>query len=234
MNRDHCVVAIDGPVAAGKTTVGQLIADRLGAVFFDTGVLYRAVAHQAVVRRADPEDQEAIALIARDLHVDLRYPPTMPDRNADVLVNGEDVTDELRSPEVDRALPGIAANPLVREHLLDEQRQIAAGKRIVVVGRDIGTVVLPDAQFKYFIDATPEARAERRYQELLMRGADVSYEGVLRDLEARDLRDIERPDAPLRKAQGAVSIDATKFSANEIAEDIVREIRATQGCPRVD
>jgi cytidylate kinase len=122
----------------------------------------------------------------------------------------------------------------VREHLLGQQRQIASGKRIVVVGRDIGTVVLPGADFKYFIEAAPEVRAERRYQELRERGSDVIYQDVLRDLRARDRRDMERTDAPLRKADGAIAIDATTRSASEIADRIVAEVLDAQGCRRVD
>lgn len=228
------VIAIDGPVAAGKTTVGRLIAEKLDALFFDTGVLYRAIAQQVVQRGLDPEDREGVGALAESIDVELRYPSRSPGRASDVLVNGVDVTDQLRSPEVDRALPGVSANPRVREHLLGQQRQIASGKRVVVVGRDIGTVVLPNAEFKYFIEAAPEVRAERRYKELVERGVDVTYEEVRRDLEARDRRDMERAQAPLRKADGAVAIDATTRTAAEIADRVVAEVLEAQGCRHID
>jgi cytidylate kinase len=234
MTLGNFVIAIDGPVAAGKTTVGKLIADKLDALFFDTGVLYRAVAQQVVERGLDPEDRDAVGELAEGIDVELRYPPHVPGRAADVLVNGQDVTDELRSPAVDRALPGVSANPRVRQHLLGQQRQIASGRRIVVVGRDIATVVLPDAEYKYFIEAAPEVRAARRYKELLERGVDVTYEEVRRDLEARDRRDMERETAPLRKADGAIAIDATTRSAAEIADRVVAEVLEAQGCRQVD
>ncbi len=226
---DAFVVAIDGPVAAGKTTVGKLLSKRIDALFFDTGVLYRALAMRVLKAGVNPEDRTAVASITCRMNVSLRYPASRSDRAADVYLDGRDVTDCLRSPEIDRTLPGVSANPDVRKSLLKMQRDIAHGKRVVVVGRDIGSVIFPDAAFKYFIEATPEVRARRRYLELRERGEAVSYEDVLRDLETRDERDLSRSDAPLLIADGAVVLDATQNSAEEIADRIAAEIAGKNG-----
>jgi cytidylate kinase len=219
-------VAIDGPVAAGKTTVGGLVARRLGAIAFDTGMLYRAVAHEVVRRGADPNDRDAVAAIAKAIDVKLRPPSIDDGRLADVLVDGRDVTGGLRSPEIDRALPPVAANPAVREALLAPQRRIATSGRVVTIGRDIGTVVVPDAEFKFYLDAPADIRAQRRYAEMKERGEAVGEDDVRRDLQARDARDMSRADAPLRRAEDAVYLDSTNLSANEVADAIIEHMRS--------
>jgi cytidylate kinase len=219
-------VAIDGPVAAGKTTVGGLVARRLGAIAFDTGMLYRAVAHEVVRRGADPNDRDAVAAIAKAIDVKLRPPSIDDGRLADVLVDGRDVTGALRSPEIDRALPPVAANPAVREALLAPQRRIATSGRVVTIGRDIGTVVVPDAEFKFYLDAPADIRAQRRYAEMKERGEAVGEDDVRRDLQARDARDMSRADAPLRRAEDAVYLDSTNLSANEVADAIIEHMRS--------
>jgi cytidylate kinase len=219
-------VAIDGPVAAGKTTVGGLVARRLGAIAFDTGMLYRAVAHEVVRRGADPNDRDAVAAIAKAIDVKLRPPSIDDGRLADVLVDGRDVTGALRSPEIDRALPPVAANPAVREALLAPQRRIATSGRVVTIGRDIGTVVVPDAEFKFYLDAPADIRAQRRYAEMKERGEAVGEDDVRRDLQARDARDMSRAEAPLRQAADAVYLDSTNLSANEVADAIIEHMRS--------
>lgn len=213
-------VAIDGPVAAGKTTVGERLAQRLGAYAFDTGLLYRAVAHRVTQADVDPADCKQVAAIARETTLTL-LPPSVDDGRAhDVLVNGEDVTWRLRSPEIDRALPSIAANPDVRAALMAEQRRVGLSGQVVVIGRDIGTVILPDAEFKFFLDAPMEERAWRRYQELRERGVDVSLDQVIIDLEKRDQADQSRAVAPLRAAPDAQCIQTGGLTVDEVTQRI--------------
>lgn len=215
--KDRIAIAIDGPVAAGKTTIGRMLAQRLDALMFDSGIVYRAVALETLRRGVDPHDTATIAKIAETLDLNLA------DGNGEtrVLLSGQRVTDELRTPEVDRTLPPIAANPEVRRALLPVQRRIAANGPIVVVGRDIGTVILPDADLKIYLDADPDVRALRRYEELSSRGVDASLDGVLRDLQVRDERDLTRSHAPLEIASDAVTIDATDLTAEQVVERIV-------------
>ena len=230
MRSEKLTVAIDGPVAAGKTTVGDLVARKLGAVAFDTGILYRAVAHAVVRDGLDPADADVVAGLATNLDVKIQPASKDDGRSQDVLVDGEDVTWGLRTPEVDRVLPPVSANPGVREALLETQRQIGRSGRVVMIGRDIGTVILPDADFKFFIDAPMPERARRRHQELVERGVEISYEDVLRDLEARDRVDSSRTVAPLKPAHDAVRIDTNGRTAEDVAEIIVETVRA--GCRR--
>ena len=210
-------VAIDGPVAAGKTTIGRLLAEETGALFFDTGLVYRAVAHQTLERGIDPEDAEAVATLAASLDIELE------NVNGDtrLLADGDDITDALRSPAVDRALPPISANPCVRSALLACQREIVEGRSAIVVGRDIGTIILPNADLKIYLDAATEVRAQRRYDELRERGVDIAQETVLRDLRARDARDTTRDHAPLERAPGAVVVEATDKSIDEVVAEIL-------------
>ncbi|CAN5484807.1 (d)CMP kinase [soil metagenome] len=215
--RAQFTVAIDGPVAAGKTTVGRHLASRITALFFDTGMLYRAVAHAVLNHQIPPDAEDEVARIAESISIDLQQ----SGEDARVIVDGCDITDELRSPEIDRVLPSISANPDVRRHLLEVQRDIARGRRSVVVGRDIGTVVLPDADLKIYLDAEPDIRATRRYDELRERGVEISWKTVRRDLVARDGRDTSREHAPLTKAADAVTVDASNRSVSEVIDAIV-------------
>lgn len=211
------LVAIDGPVAAGKTTVGRSLASRIAALFFDTGVLYRAVAHQVLARGVDPEDRQTVADLITSMDVDLQESGGETRLN----VNGNDISDELRSPEIDRTLPLISANPDVRQALLGLQRDIVRGRRAVVVGRDIGTVVLPEADLKIYLDAARNVRATRRYEEMRERGVEIDWDTVHRDLLARDERDSSRKHAPLIKAADAVAIDASTRDVPDVVDVIV-------------
>lgn len=219
-------VTIDGPVAAGKTTVGRLVARDLDAIEFDTGLLYRAAARGVVLAGVDPNDASAVAEIARQTELTLR-PSTVEDGRAhDILVNGEDVTWDLRTPEIDHILPPIAANPGVREAFVIEQRRIGREGRVVMIGRDIGTVILPDAEFKFFLDAPVDERARRRYGELRERGLDITYQTVLNDLEERDRVDKTRDISPLRPADDAVCIQTQGRSEEQVACLIVHAVKA--------
>jgi len=210
------VIAIDGPVAAGKTTVGRMLASRIDALFFDTGVLYRAVAHQVLAHGIDVEDRRAVGDLTASMDVELQ------DECGEtrLVVNGRDISEELRTLEIDRALPSISANPDVRRALLSLQRDIVRGRRAVVVGRDIGTVVLPDAELKIYLDAARDVRAKRRYEEIRERGVEIDWDTVYRDLLARDERDSSRKHAPLTKADDAVVIDASTRDVPEVIDVI--------------
>jgi cytidylate kinase len=208
-------IALDGPAAAGKTTVGRRLAETLGYLFFDTGVLYRALALQALAEGVSPEDGVALAALAERREVAVEARPGL-DPGYVVLLAGHDVTAALRSPEVDRTVSPVSRHPEVRSALLETQRSIAASGEAVVVGRDIGTAVLPDADLKLYLDASTEARARRRADELARRGLDVDYEAVLADLLARDAQDAGRASGPLAVAPDAVVVDTDNCGLDEV------------------
>jgi cytidylate kinase len=215
------VVAIDGPAAAGKTTVASLVAERLGAMLFDTGALYRTVTLAALRAGLTDGDADSIANLTRRIAIDLA-PPTVDDgRQLDVRLNGEDVTWAIRGEPVDSHVSAIAALPQVRQALLPIQRRIAAGEPVVMVGRDIGSVVIPDAGVKIYLDASAAERARRRHRELVDRGVDVPYESVLRDIQARDDYDSNRKVAPLRIAPGANVVPTDGMTIDEVVSKII-------------
>ncbi len=210
------VIAIDGPAGVGKSTIGQLLAERLGYRYFDTGVLYRTVAVEALRRGIAPDDAEGLTALAESLRIEI-LPPTVADgRQYTVLVDGRDVTWDIRRPEVDAVVSPVSAVPGVRRALLHEQRRLAAQGRVVMVGRDIGTVVLPDADLKLFIEATVEERARRRYKESVARGEPVSYEVVLASMRERDELDRNKPISPLVPAEDAIIVDTTGLTVEEV------------------
>jgi CMP/dCMP kinase len=220
-NAHQKAVAIDGPAAAGKTTVASLVAARLGAMLFDTGALYRAVTLAALRAGLGENDEQAIANLTRRLAIDLS-PPTIDDgRQLDVRLNGEDITWAIRGEPVDGHVSAIAALPEVRQALLPIQRQIAAGEPVVMVGRDIGSVVIPDAGVKIYLDASAEERARRRFLELRDRDDNVDYESVLTDIRARDAYDSNRAISPLRIADGAVIVGTDGQSIEQVVDNIV-------------
>ena len=215
------VISIDGPVAAGKTAVGRLLSRRLGYRLIDTGSMYRAVAWLALERRIDPSDEDALKRLAELTPVDI----TQRDGREVVIIAGEDVSDRLRTPEVEQVVSLVARVPGVRKALVEQQRRIAAGGRIVMVGRDIGTVVLPDAGLKLFLLASPGERARRRYLELEQSGQQVNQQKVLDDLLARDKLDSERADSPLRPAEDALKLDTDDLSLERVVARILALIR---------
>lgn len=233
------MIAIDGPAASGKSTLGYRLAQALDYLFFDTGVMYRAVTWAALARGVPVEDEAAVAALAQQIDIDIRSPgPDEQDgRHATVLVDGQDVTWRIRAPEVDRNVSVVSAYPAVRQAMTERQRQIAhrygrgEGDRrgVVLVGRDIGTVVIPEAPIKFYIDAAPEERARRRYYELKKQGKHVPYEQVLADILRRDRIDSERDLSPLRAAEDAVRIDNTGQSAAETLAQALAILRAKFG-----
>lgn len=224
---ERFTIAIDGPAAAGKSTVADLVAQALDAVVFDTGILYRAVTLLAVEAGIDPTQEAILAGIAATIDVDVRPPSAADGRKIDVYLRGRDVTWELRSPEVDGLLSPIAALPEVRQALLEPQRRIGRSGRVVVVGRDIGTVVLPDADLKIFLMASPDERARRRHQELVAAGKEQPFDAVVAALTRRDTIDSERALAPLTPAADALVIDSDGTPAREVARRIVAEFEKT-------
>jgi cytidylate kinase len=220
-------IAIDGPAASGKSTVGGLLAQRLGYLYFDTGAMYRAVTWEALQRGVDTADEEAVTQLARVLQIDIVKPGLDDGRQYSVLADGEDVTWEIRRPQVDRHVSPVSAYPEVRRALTKQQRRIGQRGRVVMVGRDIGTVVLPDADLKIYLDASPEVRAQRRYLELKERGEEADYEEILADMKLRDQIDSHREVAPLRAAHDAVRIDTDNLDVEEVLEVIDRMVEET-------
>ncbi len=215
-------IAIDGPAASGKSTVAELLAHRLGYLYFDTGVMYRAVTWAALLRGIPIEDEPAVALLAEQLRIDVT-PPTADDgRQYTVLADGVDVTWAIRTPEVDANVSPVSAYPGVRRALVAQQRRVAAGGRVVMVGRDIGTVVLPDADLKLYLDASVEERARRRWREVRTRGEEADYKGVLVSMRRRDKIDSNREVAPLCVAEDAVVVDTTDLSIEEVLAEVKR------------
>jgi len=220
------VIAIDGPAAAGKSTVARRLAARLGVLLFDTGSLYRALTLAALRRNVAPDDAAALARLAGEIEIELRPGPSTDGRLYSVLLDGEDVTWELRSPAVEQWVSRVAAHPSVRDALLPHQRRIAAAGPVVMVGRDIGTVVVPDAGLKVFLLASEEERARRRYDEQKNRGGETTIEEVRADLRRRDAIDATRATAPLRPAEDAVMIDTDGRGVDEVVAEILRRLRS--------
>lgn len=204
-------IAIDGAVAVGKSTVGKLLAEKLGYHFIDTGVMYRALTWLALQHQVSLADHKALSELARKTRFDLSSSP-----RETILVNGQDVTAELRHPEVEASVSQVSQVPGVREALVDQQRCLAAEGRVVMVGRDVGTVVLPGAELKIFLSASSQERARRRYQEWLQKGKEVDYQTVLLELQRRDAIDSHRPISPLRPAPEAHIVDTEGLSAEQV------------------
>jgi cytidylate kinase len=215
------VIAIDGTSASGKSTVGALLAERLGYVFFDTGIMYRAVTWAALQRGISVDDERAVTHLAESVLITVERPQVDDGRQSTVRVDGEDVTWKIRKPEVDAAVSPVSAYGGVRKALTLQQRRIGQQGHIVMVGRDIGTVVLPEAELKIFMDATAEERARRRYAEMRSRGQRPRFHDVLESIMARDKYDSERDIAPLSKADGAVYLDTTELSIQAVLERVL-------------
>jgi cytidylate kinase len=223
------VIAIDGPGAAGKSTVARCLADQLGILLFDTGALYRAVTLSALRQGVDLGDEEKLTAIAAAAHIDLKPASKEDGRPVDVFLDGEDVTWAIRTPEVDANVSQVAAWPGVRDALLSVQRRIADDTEVVMVGRDIGTIVTPDAGTKIYLDASVEERARRRYHDLRKQGVETDFASVLDDLGERDFKDSTRATAPLRVAEDAIRIVTDGLSVDEIVTRIDHLIRGRWG-----
>lgn len=198
-------VAIDGPAGAGKSTISRKIAQALGYIYVDTGALYRAIGLYCLRHQIACTDEPAVKAALDGIQIELRF----EDKEQCVYLGGENVTSHIRTPEVSMAASAVSALPAVRAFLFDLQRNLARKHNVVMDGRDIGTVVLPDAQVKIFLTATPEDRARRRYEEMVSKGMQADYQEVLEDLKVRDYNDSHREIAPLKPAEDAIVVDTT-------------------------
>ncbi len=214
-------VAIDGPAGAGKSTISKRAAKELGFIYVDTGALYRAVGLNAMRTGADISNPESIEKSLNGISVDLKY----ENGEQAVLLNGENVSSLIRTPEASMAASAVSAVPAVREFLFGLQQDIAKRNDCIMDGRDIGTVVLPHAQVKIFLTATPEERATRRYKELIEKGEAVEYENVLAEMKQRDYNDSHRAVAPLKPAEDSVLVDTTGLSLEGSVEKILNVIK---------
>ena len=210
------IIAIDGPAASGKSTLGKRLAGTLGYLFFDTGVMYRAVTWAVIIEAMDVQDEVAVTDLARRVQIDVR-PPSLDDQRAcDVLMDGKDITWDTRTPEVEAIVSIVSTYAGVRHELAAQQRRIGLRGKVVMVGRDIGTVVLPEADIKIYLDASAEVRARRRYDELLGRGEHPNYLKILAGVRMRDQIDSTRDVAPLKVAEDAIVIDTDRLDADEV------------------
>ena len=217
-------VAIDGPAGAGKSTIARAVAQKLGYLYVDTGALYRAIGLYARRQGADPAQGEQVCPLLPQIRLSLRY----VDGVQHVTLNGEDVSEDIRLPEMSSAASQVSAIPQVRDFLFDLQQNLAREHNVVMDGRDIGTVVLPQAQVKIYLTATPQERARRRHLELLDKGIDQSYDQVLQDVLQRDYNDSHRAVAPLKQAQDAVCIDTTGLDFEQSLQTVYQHILSRQ------
>ena len=214
-------VAIDGPAGAGKSSVAKAAAKILGFVYVDTGAIYRTIALHVLRQGVDPKDAAGVEALLPQIHVGMEY----TDQGQKMLLNGEDVTGLIRTPEVSMATSACSAIPAVRAYLLQLQRDLAEKNNVLMDGRDIGTVVLPQAQLKVFLTASPQERARRRVAQLAEAGQQADYEAILRDIQQRDYQDSHRETAPLRPAEDAVLLDNSDFTFQQSVERLVGLVR---------
>lgn len=226
MGKQFYSVAIDGPSGAGKSTLARRAAARLNFRYVDTGAIYRAVGYHMALMGVGPRDKDGITRLIDDVNIRIEYPD---DGIQHMILNGRDITGEIRTPEMSLYASGVSALPCVREYLLDMQRALARTHSVIMDGRDIGTVVLPDADVKIFLTASPEKRAERRYAELREKGEKATLAKVLDEMRLRDRQDTTRDIAPLRCAPDAVRLDTSDMTLDESEEAILRIVRGKLG-----
>lgn len=214
-------VAIDGPSGAGKSSLAKRLAKDLGYVYVDTGAMYRSIGLYAVRAGVDPKDEAAVTALLPQIKLAIR----LVDGAQHIYLNGEDVSDAIRAENIGMAASAVSAHPPVRAFLLDTQRGLAADQNILMDGRDIGTVVLPQAQLKVFLTASPQERARRRVAQLAEAGQQADYEAILRDIQQRDYQDSHRETAPLRPAEDAVLLDNSDFTFQQSVERLVGLVR---------
>jgi cytidylate kinase len=218
------IIAIDGPSASGKSTLAKRIADELEYLYFDTGIMYRAITWLAQQQLIDPRDERAITILAEQAQIDVRPPSNNDGRSYDVKVDEQDITWEIRQPQVEASVSIVSAYAGVRQALTRQQRRIAMRGKVVMVGRDIGTVVLPEADLKIYLDASVEERARRRYQELQQRGEVISFDDLLASMRMRDRIDSTREIAPLRPAPDAFILNSDGLNIDQVVDTVRRII----------
>ncbi len=211
-------IAIDGPAASGKSTTAREVARRLGYIYIDTGAMYRAITRAALDAGVDMNDADALERVARSSKITLE----IKEGQQHTFLNGRDVSGEIRTPEIDRNITPVATHPGVRRIMVEQQRQLAQNGGVVMDGRDIGTVVFPDAELKIYMEASAEERARRRWRELRSKGVEIDFQQVYREILTRDKSDCTRDHGPLRKAPDAIMLDTTHLTIPEQVEKIYR------------
>lgn len=214
-------IAIDGPAGAGKSSVARAAAEKLGFIYVDTGALYRSIGVNAMRHNIPTDDRTGVTSLLPSTKLELKY----IDGVQRVILNGDDVSEEIRLPEASMAASNVSAMPEVRAFLLDLQRDMAKNNNVVMDGRDIGTVILPDAQYKFFLTASAEVRADRRFKELKEKGIEVDYKPLLDEIIQRDYNDSHRETAPLKQAEDAILIDSSNMTLQESIDAIVSRIK---------
>ena len=215
-------IAIDGPSGAGKSTLAKSVSKTLGYLYVDTGAIYRTIGYAALVNKRDPKDAAAVAAMLPDLEIGLCYGA---DGLQHMTLNGKDVTEQIRLPETSLYASAVSAHPAVRAHLLEMQRKLARENNVVMDGRDIGTVVLPDADVKVYLTASVETRAKRRFLELQEKGEPADLAKIAADIEDRDYRDMHRDISPLRQAEDATLVDSSDMTIDQVVERILELCR---------
>ena len=213
-------IAIDGPAGSGKSTIAKILANKFDILYLDTGAMYRACALACINKKADVKNSEAVENVITDADITVKY----ENSTQVTLLDGQDVSEKIRTPEISMAASSVSAHNCVREKMVELQRKIAKQYSCVLDGRDIGTNVLPDAEFKFFLTASPEIRAERRMKENLLKGYNQSYKDVLNEIILRDEQDKMRKIAPLKKADDAIEIDTGNLSIDEVTQLIIKNI----------
>lgn len=224
--KKHFSIAIDGPGGAGKSTLAKAVAKKLNILHVDTGAIYRTIGYAAFSRGLDAKDESQIAPLLKEIQIDMAFDENSGQK---MLLDGKDVSTEIRLPEISMYASNVSALPCVRAYLLEMQRDIARKRSVIMDGRDIGTVVLPDAGLKIFLSASAECRAQRRYRQLQEKGIQEPYADVLRELEQRDYDDTHRAVAPLKAAPDAVHIDTSDLTLDESIDAVCASIRARFG-----
>lgn len=215
-------IAIDGPAGAGKSTIARKVAAELSIIYVDTGAMYRAIGVYAIRKGVDTKNAPAVAALLPEISLELTYSEEQGQR---IFLNGEDVSSEIRLPEMGMAASNVSAIPEVRAFLLEQQRGMAKRQSVIMDGRDIGTVVLPDAEVKIFLTASAEERARRRWKEFSEKGLPDTYEEILADVIRRDEQDMNRPIAPLKQADDAILLDSTALNFAETVEKVKEIIK---------
>lgn len=216
-------IAIDGPAGAGKSTIARIVSDKLGFIYVDTGAMYRAMALYMIREGVDPADEQMVARKALEPDITIRH----EDGVQVVILNGENVNDLIRTPQVSDMASKTSLVGDLRKQLVSLQQKLAADADVVMDGRDIGTVVLPGADLKIYLDASVHVRALRRYNEMLEKGEEAVLEDIEKDIEERDYRDMNRQESPLRKAKDAVLVDSSDMTIEEVADTIISEYQKT-------
>ena len=214
-------IAIDGPAGAGKSTAAKIVAKKLGILYLDTGAMYRAIGFKALKQSLDTKNSQQIESILKDTSVEIKY----IDGVQNIFLDGENITPYIRQNDVSLAARDVSASPAVRIKIVEIQREIAKNNDCILDGRDIGTYVLPNAKYKFYITATAEERAKRRYKELSEKGQNISFEEVLQNIIVRDKNDSEREFAPLKKADDAYEFDTTTMSIDDVVKELLSKIK---------